>query len=109
MLIDPETFIAASTETRSYGIVDSGTVEVTIGRETRRISATRTTPTYDAGTEFDIMAFGGMFGRYQTSAKAWSASVTYRKWKNGKIGEFANFGRDDRSGRFNKLNGVFFG
>lgn len=42
----------------------------------------------------------GFVGRYVTSAKAWQASV--RVDADDKV--WVHFGRDDRSGRFNKAN-----
>jgi hypothetical protein len=106
-LVQPATFELASTEKHSFGRIETGTVEVTLGRETRRVRATRWF-TNDERYEVEIHAYD-LGGRYETSAKVWDASITYTKWAdNGKETERANFGRDDRSGRFHKLNGVFF-
>jgi hypothetical protein len=106
MIIAANTFEVTATETHSFGIVERGTVEVMIGRETRRVRASKTTPTYEGGKP-TLTAFE-MTGRYQTGAKAWPASVTQTTWADGKVTESADFGRDDRSGRFNKLNCIFF-
>lgn len=42
----------------------------------------------------------GFIGRYRSSQKAWNACVDI--FANGEL--FVHFGRDDRSGRFNKRN-----
>lgn len=44
----------------------------------------------------------GFIGRYQTSSKPWRATVIVRC--DGKI--YVHFGRDDRSGKFNKQNAI---
>ena len=74
-----------------------GTVEVTIGNKTKRVEAI-------------IWAFNGslvaygLLGRYEQGSKAWDATLTL--YADG--GESARFGRDDRSGRFNKQNCIYF-
>lgn len=45
----------------------------------------------------------GYVGRYRTSPKPWAAHVT-----SGPRGVYVNFGRDDRSGRFNKQNAISY-
>lgn len=47
----------------------------------------------------------GFIGRYQTSAKPWLAHVRNRPGSNHVS---ASFGRDDRSGRFNKLHSISY-
>lgn len=49
----------------------------------------------------------GFLGRYIKGNKDWRASVCMRTW-NGKRSLTASFGRDDRSGRFNKMNCIFW-
>lgn len=94
-IINAATFEIA--EIDAHGI-ERGTVEVTIGATTRRVRASRFE---------NCLTAEDMFGRYKTSAKAWPATI-YQRVSNGKISESAIFGRDDRSGRFNKMNYIFF-
>jgi hypothetical protein len=54
-----------------------------------------------------IYAFGFM-GRYVTSSKLWKATLHTTKNGNGEEFTTGHFGRDDRCGRFNKLNGMYF-
>lgn len=97
MLISPTTF--AAEKTLASG-TEEGTVEVTIGRETRRVPASF----YTDGT----MVARGMTGRYRTGGKAWPATIMLNRNSQGAYSEFVWFGRDDRSGRFNKANCLFF-
>lgn len=50
------------------------------------------------------MYLAGFVGRYVTSTKPWNAHV--RLQSDGHIS--VNFGRDDRSGRFNKSNMISY-
>lgn len=93
-LVNRASFI--STETDANGN-QTGTVEVTLLGVTKRVKA-RHYP-----QDGWIIAYG-VTGRYQTGAKAWPASITSKS--NGS--EFVQFGRDDRSGRFNKQNFIYF-
>ena len=52
----------------------------------------------------DSFAVAGFVGRYKTSTKPWMAHVTV--YKDGRT--FARFGRDERSGRFNKMAGISY-
>ena len=47
----------------------------------------------------------GWVGRYETGTKAWCASL-WLDADNERINVM--FGRDDRSGRFNKLNAIYY-
>lgn len=94
MIINAATFIL--TETQTYG--EMGTVEVTLGKETRRVLARRTA-NYITAYEFG--------GRYETGTKVWPASVSQHYEADGKVWESADFGRDDRHPKFNKMRGVF--
>lgn len=47
------------------------------------------------------ISVAGFVGRYRTSPKPWAATVM-----EFNAGVFVNFGRDDRSGRFNKQNAI---
>jgi hypothetical protein len=102
-LINPATF-EASGETRTITLpsgtqfhYEEGTVEVTLGRETRRLPASR-------DSEGGVSVGHGLFGTYATSSKRWPAFLKLDE----KGREFARFGRDDRSGRFNKIRGIAF-
>jgi len=107
--INPATFEATEApETHSFGIITKGTVEVTLGRETRRLPARRMVTTYDeARGEATITAYG-LGGRYHTGSKVWPASITIYTDGPRAGWETANFGRDDRDPKFNKLRGIFF-
>jgi hypothetical protein len=94
-IINAATFEIA--EIDAHGI-ERGTVEVTLGATTRRVRASRFE---------NCLTAGEMHGRYRSSAKLWPATV-WQQVIDGEICEFGNFGRDDRSGRFNKLNCIFF-
>jgi len=90
-------------ENHSFGTIEDGTVEVTLGRETRRVRASRwTTP-----DENRINAYG-VSGRYNTGTKAWPASITLCLTGRRAGMETARFGRDDRDPKFNKMRGIFF-
>lgn len=98
-IIDPTTFIASETQP-THGYWVEGTVEVTLGRETRRVDAMKR----DAG----ITAFG-LTGRYQTGSKAWPARATrVIDPSTGRPWDRIEFGNDDRSGRCKKTNQIFF-
>lgn len=105
-IVSPTTFLATeAAEQHSFGTTQWGTVEVTLWNKTRRVRASRTiyAETYRPG-QSDVTAHD-MLGRYQQGAKAWPASVAH----NCATGqERANFGRDDRSGKFHKANCLFF-
>ncbi len=104
MIIATETFEMTTTETHSFGMIEKGSVEVTLNGQTRRVRGSRWILN---NGKIEFFAYD-MTGRYQTGAKAWPASVCQRKTDDGKVYETANFGRDDRSGHFNKLNCLFF-
>ncbi|RQU83915.1 hypothetical protein [Burkholderia cenocepacia] len=79
-----------------------GTVEVTLGRETKRVPAWK-------DRNGCIAVLHGIGGRYRTgTGKIWRVSLSQHKHPTtGEILESCWFGRDDRSGKFNK-NGIFF-
>lgn len=72
-----------------------GTVQVDLGR-----GRTITAPAISVGS---TMVIGGFVGRYRTSPQPWRAFVCYRA---GSL--FVHFGRDDRSGRFRKEDGISY-
>ena len=96
-IINRETFISETTEAGYKGsVLEVGTVECTIGDETKRLPAVRS----DEGR---IYIRSGIGGKYRTSMKVWKASISTRD--DGKP-DYVWFGRDDR---FNfRKQGIFF-
>ena len=97
MIINTATFEIEAIEPLRSGIVlEKGSVEITLARETRRV------PAHRIGSSLTAK---GLVGRYQSGAKAWPAIIcqdTERKI------QYADFGRDDRCPKFKKLAGVSF-
>lgn len=89
------TYTWKSGETTYVDVV--GTIEMDLGGRT----VTAKARVYEDG---DI-AVAGFVGRYLTSTKPWIASVRFDK--EGKMARVW-FGRDDRSGRFNKANAISY-
>lgn len=85
--INATTFIKTGENAHGY---DVGTVEVNgVAQKAVR-------------TKYGINVHG-FVGRYKTSGKAWPATVSLSE-----RGLYVFFGRDDRSGRFNKRNAISF-
>jgi len=83
----------------NYRGTEVGTVDIDLGFGkvvTARAIVAPAIGLRDAGLDV-----AGFVGRYQTSPKPWPASVTGHGDKL-----WVHFGRDDRSGRFNKLNAL---
>lgn len=100
-IIAAASFITA-TEQPEHGYWIEGTVEVTLRNETRTVRATKST------RDGFITAYG-MTGRYQTGTKAWPASVQQRiDPRTNKPWDCVSFGRDDRSGKFQKTSALHF-
>lgn len=103
-----ETFVQShitqiETPKGSFWTTEHGTVDVIIGGQRKTIEASRVGPdAYFGWTERSI-SLPGFVGRYRTSAKKWRASVISRP-----SSLFVDFGRDDRCGRFNKLNFITY-
>lgn len=76
-----------------------GTVQIDLGF--RRVVTTRASRYTIAGTP--RISVAGFIGRYRTVNTPWLASVS---GSGDRL--FVNFGRDDRSGRFNKQNAISF-
>jgi hypothetical protein len=93
-LINRETFVPHFTDADGSR---NGTVEVTIGRVTKRVSACLV-PKYNWLFAYDVV------GRYQQGGKVWPASIH----QNGEGKENVTFGRDDRSPKFRKENNIYF-
>ena len=99
--INPETFTAAEVQP-DHGFWIEGTVEVTLGRETRVLRAMKR----DDGNQITAL---GLSGRYETGSKAWPATVTrVVDPRTGKPWDRVEFGRDERAGRCKKTNMIFF-
>lgn len=94
-LVNPESFVKTGEITIGSSVFDEGTIEVTLRGETKRVEARF------CGS-IGYIAFG-LIGRYQTGAKQWPATIRHLDGQ-----EIINFGRDDRSGRFNKVNCIWF-
>jgi hypothetical protein len=95
-IINAATFELTEVDAKGF---EHGTVEVTLGATTRRVPGWR---------RCGVVGARGMFGRYKSGAKLWPATVVQTVKANGEIDEWADFGRDDRSDRFNKANRIFF-
>lgn len=94
--INTETFVATGEAGRYGGVPGTVTMMLRTGVVTAEATF------YPKDGDFYVKGF---VGRYQTSAKPWRASVQFKA--DGTIG-FVNFGRDDRSGRFNKRSGISY-
>lgn len=100
-IINTATFIAAEQQPE-HGYWIEGTVEVTLRNETKTVRATKSN--YDG-----MITAYGMTGRYQSGTKAWPAKVSQRiDPRTNKVWESADFGRDDRAPKFQKMNGLHF-
>jgi hypothetical protein len=105
-ILNRSTFIAEAAETTEHGsTIETGTVEITLAGETRRVPASRFV--YSDGSRDSITA-RGLLGRYRTGKTAWAASLTNTLNRDGSEYESANFGRDERVGRCQKLNAIYF-
>lgn len=101
-IIAQDTFEVLPQESQpDHGFWIEGTVEVTLRNETRRVSAYKS-------TRDESVTARGMTGRYLTGTKAWPAEVQQRVTPEGKVWDFVSFGRDDRSGKFQKTNALSF-
>lgn len=97
--INPDTFVRGEVQP-DHGFWIDGTVEVTLHRETRRVTA-------KMGNE-QITAYG-LTGRYETGSKAWPARVTrVVDPTTNKPWDRIQFGRDERTGRCKKTSMIFF-
>lgn len=94
--INPNSFAITGEQGSDY--FDYGTVELNLRTGTVIADAFR------SKKDGEIMV-RGFVGRYRTSPRAWPASVVFGV--DGTL-RYANFGRDDRSGRFNKQNAISY-
>jgi hypothetical protein len=100
-----ETFSPATADASEVGEFYAervnGSVQVDLGRGN---IVTAWAHKYEDG---DIFIFGFM-GRYIKGNKDWRVSMRATTFGNGERGISAYFGRDDRVGRFHKMNGIFW-
>lgn len=100
LMIQAETFVAAQADVSEvgehYAKYINGKVTVTCGSHSFEVWAER------FAHDGRIYAFGFM-GQYVTGTKLWRATVLLN---NGQM--YVRFGRDDRSGNFNKQNAVSY-
>ena len=101
MRVDFSTVQVIKVEDTNNGRRESVTVDVTFKGRTAAVEGYRFP---DNAYSPDTIYLKGFVGRYRTSAKAWAATVSATP--DGKV--FAHFDRDDRSGRFNKLEGISY-
>ena len=100
-IINRDSFELQGTNTHDPD-AEYGTVEVTLGGETRRLEAHR------RGVKIRVHSQGQIFGRYRTGKKNWPAVLFSNKTPEGKVWESCVYGNDDRSGRCQITNSVFF-
>lgn len=104
IIVFPETFVQAEVQLKHYSdsmfIAEFGTVEIELNGKRITVEARRFIRDSHIPGNRDI-GLMGFVGRYRTSNNPWAASVIYRVLQDRMA---VNFGRDDRSGRFNKLN-----
>ena len=81
-----------------------GTVEVSFGRQVIECKCIVYNNAYLAGE----LSLCGFVGRYRTSNKPWLAYVYETTKANGDKIVQASFGRDDRAGRFHKMDGISY-
>jgi len=103
-VINADSFEATTAETVSYRVIETGTVEVTLGHETRRVEAQRRT-TFE-GSNISIVA-SGFSGRYITDAKRWPTVVRMVIRSDGRQTETAHF-RGDPDPKLNKMRALSF-
>lgn len=106
--INANSFQPTETTTESFGIVERGTVEITLQGKTQRVSGRRVTTTYRADDNNTSITAYGLVGRYNSGTKMWPAHVEL--YTAGKLAgmERGDFGRDDRDPKFRKMNAIFF-
>lgn len=93
--------VIGSEPTTHLGTRERVTVEITLHGKTLTVEAARYPESPYTPQHLYLLGF---VGRYRTSTKAWPATV--KAGPDGKV--YAYFGRDDRSGRFNKLAGISY-
>lgn len=111
LVIHRDTFVQSYVENHNF--IDGspwdseiGTVDITFGGERFAVEARR----WISGSEAAFVPskrgiqLQGFVGRYRTGKKVWRATVY--SFEDGRVG--AIFGRDDRSGRCQKLDGISY-
>lgn len=94
--INPDSFTVTGEKDSEY--FEDGTVELNMRDGTVLADAFR------SKSDGEICV-RGFVGRYRTSPRAWRATVCFKQ--DGTI-RYVDFGRDDRSGRFNKRNAISY-
>jgi hypothetical protein len=98
LIINRNSFKAEKIEIN--GRTFDGTVEATIGKETKTVPAF-------LGNGY-IVAHG-FVGRYRTGTKLWGATISNQiDPTTGEAWESYNFGFDSRSGRHNRIPDIWF-
>jgi len=98
LILNRATFKAG--EIGVYGRAFHGTIEATIGNETK------TVPAY---SQDGFIYAHGFVGRYRTGKKLWNATIMSRiDTTNGRERESVHFGFDSRSGRHARIQDVWF-
>lgn len=96
IVIKPETFVQDGVNPHGDVV---GTVEIEMGNQTVTARAYK----WSTSLRGEQISVHGFIGRYRTVNTPWIANVTL-DLVDGRL--FVNFGRDDRSGRFNKQNAI---
>lgn len=94
--INPESFTLSGEQDSEY--FEEGTV--TLNLRTGDVVA----DAYRSKSDGEICV-RGFIGRYRTSPRAWRATVCFKQ--DGTL-RYADFGRNDSSGRFNKQNAISY-
>lgn len=94
--INPNSFKITGEQHNEY--FEDGTVELNLRTGTVVADA------YRSKRDGEIYV-RGFVGRYRTSPRAWRATVCFKA--DGTM-RYATFGRDDRSGRFNKQDAISY-
>ena len=81
-----------------YAAIIEGKIDVQVGSKIVTAWASKF-----SDTSYHVFGF---VGRYRTSIKPWRASVSSGIYGNGERYTSGYFGRDDRSGRFQKMQGI---
>lgn len=114
-LVDRATFVADEVNTAGDWFKEqggtSGTIEVTLRGETRRVEAiyyaspAKTFPDGSARLANETWIALGMVGRYNTGTKVWPARIIVDSLEDY---ELVHFGRHDNHPKFNKTNMIWF-
>ena len=87
-----------------YAAIIEGKIDVQVGSKIVTAWASKFSDTSVANVA--TYRVFGFVGRYRTSIKPWRAYVSSGIYGNGERYTSGYFGRDDRSGRFQKMQGI---